>query len=181
MKRLICAVLMLITSACASPPLTSVATAETYVYKMGSGDRLRITTFGEPALSGDFAVTGTGVIAFPLIGDTAAAGRTQTELRDEITAKLGARFLRDPKVSVEVVNYRPVFVLGEVAKPGDFPYVERMSVYALIAKAGGFTFRANRKIVYIRHETETDEKAYALTGTLSVQPGDTVRIGERYL
>lgn len=169
----------------AMPVYAAMAPAATkapqpFIYLLGPGDRLRITTFGESALSGEFTVTGSGTLAFPLIGDVIAAGKPASQVRDEIRTRLGAQYLRNPNLTVEVINFRPVFILGEVAKSGEFPYVERMTVFTLIARAGGFTYRANRRTVFIRREREIYEHAYPLTGGLAVRPGDTVRIGERY-
>lgn len=178
-SALLCSLLVTV-PACATMPLAAPETAQSFIYRLGPGDRLRITTYGEPALSGEFAVSGSGTLAFPLIGDVAVAGKPASDVRDEIRARLGAQYLRNPNLTVEIVNFRPVFILGEVAKSGEFPYAERMTVFTLIARAGGFTYRANRKIVFIRRESEVEERAYQLTGSLSIQPGDTVRIGERY-
>lgn len=179
MIRIIVLALACLCTACAPIPLQQ-PDATAYVYKLGSGDRLRITVFGESTLSGEFAVDGSGAIAYPLLGQVAAAKKTTVELRDEITVRLGSKYVRNPKVSVEVTNYRPVYILGEIARPGEFPFVEGLSAIALIAKAGGFTYRANRKTIFIRHEQDTGEKAYALSGSLPIRPGDTIRVGERY-
>jgi polysaccharide export outer membrane protein len=120
------------------------------------------------------------MIAYPLLGQVGAATKTTGDIRDEITNRLGAQYLRNPKVSVEVANHRPVYVLGEVARPGEFAYVEGLTAFALVAKAGGFTYRANQKIIFIRHEANPSEQAYSLTVNVTIRPGDTVRIGERY-
>ncbi|MFM9976609.1 MAG: polysaccharide biosynthesis/export family protein [Sphingomonadaceae bacterium] len=179
MLRFIMLALLMLCAACTTlpdlaPPMPSS------IYKLGTGDRLRITVFGEPALTGEFALDGGGAIAYPLLGNVVAGDKSTLELGNEITARLGEAYVRNPRVSVEVLNYRPVYVLGEVARPGEFPFVEGLSAFALIAKAGGFTYRANRKVLFVRHEKDTAEKAYALTGSLAIRPGDTVRVGERY-
>jgi polysaccharide export outer membrane protein len=82
-------------------------------------------------------------------------------------------------VSVEVTNYRPFFILGEVQRPGSYPYAIDLTVMNAVATAGGFTYRANRSRVFIRHANAAEERAYDLTATTPVMPGDTVRIGER--
>jgi polysaccharide export outer membrane protein len=79
-----------------------------------------------------------------------------------------------------MVAYRPIYILGEVQKPGEYQFAEGMSVYGLVAKAGGFTYRANENVVFIRHDREAEERAYSLTSGAAVLPGDTVRIGARY-
>lgn len=180
MMRILSIALVLLCAACQTVPVQSIASSEPYVYKLGTGDRLRVTVFGEPTLSGEYALDGTGMIAYPLLGQVQAAAKTTGEVRDDITSRLGTQYVRNPKVSVEVANYRPVYVLGEVARPGEFPYAERLTAFALVAKAGGFTYRANQRIVFIRHESKASEQAYTLSGGLMIRPGDTVRVGERY-
>lgn len=88
--------------------------------------------------------------------------------------------MRDPRVTVNVASYRPVYVLGEVSNPGEYAYTERMTVYALVAKAGGFTYRANQNVAFIRHENEAQERAYSLTSGGAIMPGDTIRFEQRY-
>ena len=180
MFRVISISLMMMCTSCATVPVATADSSEPYVYKLGAGDRLKISVFGEPSLSGEYAVDGAGAIAYPLLGQVTAASKTTSALRQEIENRLGGQYVREPKVSVEVANYRPIYVLGEVARPGEFPYVEGITAYALVAKAGGFTYRANQKVIFIRRESMSDEQAYALSGRLTIRPGDTVRVGERY-
>ncbi len=112
-------------------------------YRLGAGDQVRITTFGEPGLTGDFRVDDSGKIALPLAGGAQASGRTPPELASTVAQMLQSSGLyRNPKVSVEVTQYRPVFVLGEVARPGQYPYQPGMTVLTAAAVAGGFTYRA---------------------------------------
>jgi polysaccharide biosynthesis/export protein len=147
-------------------------------YHLGSGDQLHITVFNEPDLTGNFLVGSQGTIAYPLVGDVHAAGLTVLEFTENLQNAL-RQYVRTPNVSVEVANYRPFFILGEVQRPGTYPYSANLTVLNAVATAGGFTYRANRSRVYIRHANEPDEKAYQLTITTPVLPGDTVRFGER--
>jgi|CXWL01.1.fsa_nt_gi polysaccharide export outer membrane protein len=147
-------------------------------YRLGPGDQLRITVFGEAELTGLFQVGSQGVIAYPLVGDVQGQGLTVIEFTERLQTALQA-FIRQPNVSVEVANYRPFFILGEVQRPGTYPYSANLTVQNAVATAGGFTYRANRGRVYIRHANEPAEHAYPLTITTPVLPGDTVRIGER--
>lgn len=166
-------------SACAATPaLAPPRTVEAGPYKVGAGDRLRVSTFGEASLSGEYAVDGEGMIQFPMFGAVSVAGRNLSEVRDDLTRRMAAELLKSPRVTVEIAAYRPVFILGEVAKPGEFAFSERMSATALIAKAGGFTTWANRKFLYVRQKGETAERAYALTPQLELLPGDEVRVAE---
>jgi protein involved in polysaccharide export with SLBB domain len=179
MKLITSILIALMLGGCAKIDLATEIPVTAYVYQIGPGDKLRISVFDEPQLTGEYAVTGAGVVAFPLIGDINAASQTVTEFRDQLRDKLGSKYIRDPKVTIEVLNFRPVYILGEVTRPGEFPYQERMSVYGLVAKSGGFTYRANQTFVYIRHEQDAEEKAIKLTSSTAVRPGDTVRVPDR--
>lgn len=179
MIRLILLTLAMALSGCAPKVLSQRDSVGNYQYRIGPGDRLKVTTYNEARLSGEFAVSADGIVAFPLTGDLPATGKTVIQFRDELQARLGSEFLRNPKISIELLNFRPVYILGEVAKPGEFAYAERMSVYALVAKAGGFTYRATKGFAYIRGENETDEKPVRVSSATAVYPGDTIRIPER--
>lgn len=147
-------------------------------YRLGPGDQLRITVFGEAELTGLYQVGSQGVIAYPLVGDVQAQGDTIIEFTERLQTALQA-YIRQPNVSVEVANYRPFYILGEVQRPGTYPYSANLTVQNAVATAGGFTYRASKNRVFIRHANETEERAYPLTITTPVLPGDTVRIGER--
>src|SRR5690606_27509411 len=134
--------------------------------------------FGEEELTGPFVVGSQGVIAYPLVGEVQATGLTVQEFTEQLQQEL-AKYIRQPIVSVEVTNYRPFFILGEVQRPGTYPYSARLTVQNAVATAGGFTYRANTRRVFIKHANETEEQEYLLTSTTPVLPGDTVRIAER--
>jgi protein involved in polysaccharide export with SLBB domain len=150
-------------------------------YRLGAGDKVRIIVFREDSLSGEFLVPGgEGKIAFPLIGDVQAGGLTVTQLQAELEGKLRDGFLKEPRVSIEVLNYRPFYILGEVAKPGEYPYTNGLTVLNAVATANGFTYRADTHKVYIKRANEPTEEEYKLTTSTPVQPGDTIRISERF-
>ncbi|MBA4228136.1 MAG: polysaccharide biosynthesis protein [Hyphomonas sp.] len=155
--------------------LSQIATA----YTLGSSDRLRVTVFGHPTLSGEFEVDGTGAISMPLIGQIAALGLSTPDLEGAIATKLADGYVLDPRVSVEVINYRPYYILGEVGRPGEYPYTSGLTVQNAVAAAGGFSYRANKRVVYIKSMDANQEIAYDLTPSTVVKPGDTIRIGER--
>lgn len=178
--RLLLTLMLLAVAACQSAPLSPTPPPALAGYRLAPGDRLRVDTFGEAALSGEFVIDSNGQIAFPLLGAVPAADRSADALATALTSGLAGKALREPKVTVQVIGFRPVFVLGEVAKPGEFAFVPDLSVFALVAKAGGFTYRADKGRVYIRHAGAKDEMAYRLDAATPVQPGDTVRIGERF-
>jgi polysaccharide export outer membrane protein len=139
---------------------------------------VRVTVFDEPTLTGPFVVGAQGTIAYPLVGSIRAAGLTLPEFTQALQRAL-AQYVRNPNVSVEVSNYRPFFILGEVVRPGTYPYSANLTVMNAVATAGGFTYRANRRRVFIRHAGGALELAYDLTPSMPVMPGDTIRIGER--
>lgn len=149
-------------------------------YHLGSGDKVRIIVYGEPTLTGEYSVSGSGTISFPLIGDVPAADRTIRELQSQIETKLSDGYLLKPQVSAEVLTYRPFYIMGEVNRPGEYPYSSALTVLKAVATAGGFTYRANSRRVYIKSGNASDERAYNLTSTTPVAPGDTIRIGERH-
>ena len=151
-----------------------------YDYRLGPGDKLRITVFGEDGLSGEFFVAGDGRISFPLIGEVSASGKTVNAVQAEIAAALRDGYLKDPRVSAEVLIFRPYYILGEVTKPGEYPYSNGMTVMNAVATAGGFTYRANQKYVYIKGAHEETERKVRLTDGLRLEPGETARIVERY-
>jgi polysaccharide export outer membrane protein len=170
--------LTLATAACSTVPSTPIEQAQPADYQLGPGDQLRITVFGETDLTGQFVVGSQGTIAYPLVGEVRAAGLTVAQFTTALQSSLQA-YVRQPNVSVEVANYRPFFILGEVQRPGTYPYSASLTVLNAVATAGGFTYRANEGRVFIRHANEQVEHAYPITIATPVLPGDTVRIGER--
>lgn len=150
-------------------------------YQLGAGDKLRVTVFNEPNLTGEYSVSSGGTVAFPLIGPVEAGSQTIEHLSQAITARLAEGYVNDPRVSVEVLNYRPFYILGEVSRPGEYPYVNGMTLEQAVAAAGGFTYRAKRSAVFLRRARATQERTAPLEGApVYVQPGDTIRVGERY-
>ncbi len=150
------------------------------VYRLDSGDKVRVTVYNEPTLSGEFSVSSNGTLSLPLIGEVAANKRSTDEIAAEVQRRLSDGYLRDPKVSMEVTTYRPFFILGEVKAPGQYPFASGITVMNAVATAQGFSPRAERKVAYIRRAGSTEEVPYKLSPDLRVQPGDTIRIGERY-
>jgi polysaccharide export outer membrane protein len=161
----------------APAPVTAPPLAD---YKLGAGDKVRILVYNEPNLTGEYTVNSAGLISFPLIGDVNALNRTTVDVRAELEQKLGSGYLRTPQVSIDVLSYRPFFILGEVNKPGDYPYSAGLTVLRAVATAEGFTYRADQRHVYLKHSGDSKETRYSLDSDIVVQPGDTLRIGERY-
>lgn len=157
-----------------------VAIAGLASYKLGPGDRLRVSVFNEEALSGEFFVDGTGMVSMPLIGEVLVEGLTVRDFQRKFEEELeNGEFLIDARVSAEVLNYRPYYILGEVQNPGEYPYSAGLTVMNAVATAGGFTYRANRRNVFVRSGEGGDEYRVELTPATKLEPGDTIRIGER--
>jgi len=149
-------------------------------YRLGVADKVRVNVFGEEALTGEFLVGGGGKISLPLIGEVQAAGLTISQFQNEVSNELRKGYIKEPRVSAEVLNYRPFYILGEVNKPGEYPYTNNLTVLNAVATAEGFTYRANKRMVYIKRAEDPAEQPYPLTPLTKVAPGDTIRIGERY-
>ncbi len=169
----------------AYPAITALAQAPTgsadQSYKLGAGDKLHIDVFGQPELSGNFVVDGSGSVQLPLVGQVKAAGLSSVEFEKEVAkAYQAGQYLKDPQVSVQVSDYRPFYIIGEVNKPGEYPYVNGMTVLNAVALAGGFTWRGDDSVVYIRRNGDTQERKYPADQTTNIRPGDVVRVGERY-
>ncbi|MBC6982489.1 polysaccharide biosynthesis/export family protein [Caulobacter sp. 17J80-11] len=162
------------------PAVETSAQVQNFEYRLGAADKLRVIVFGEETLSGEFVVSGAGTVSMPLIGEIKAAGLTVPQVQAAIEERLRDGYLKDPKVSTEVLNYRPFYILGEVKKPGEYPYTNALTVMNAAARAEGFTYRADTRRVFIKHANETAEREYPLTSSTPVAPGDTVRVGERY-
>jgi protein involved in polysaccharide export with SLBB domain len=149
-------------------------------YHLGSGDRIHIGVFGQSDLNGDYVVDGGGSVQLPLIGSVRAAGLTVAEFQKQLISKYSDGYLVNPNVEVDVVNYRPFYIIGEIKAPGQYPYVNGMSILNAVALAGGFTDRADKSEVYIRRNGSAKEIEYPGDETTKVNPGDIVRISERF-
>jgi polysaccharide biosynthesis/export protein len=149
-------------------------------YHLDTGDKLRVVIYGQEGLTNTYAIDASGMITVPLIGRVPARGRTPAGLAAEIAAKLRDGYIREPSVAVEVESYRPFFILGEVAAPGQYPYVPNMTVESAVAIAGGFSPRARRDTVTVTHTDVTGAVRFVVPLGTSIGPGDTVQVGERW-
>jgi polysaccharide export outer membrane protein len=188
-RHLLAGLFLLLATACSTAtPVTAIEPGPTQAgvvrevpaYRLGSADKLRVTVFGEEALSGEFLVNGSGQVSMPLIGEVQASGLTLPQFQERVAAALADGYLNEPRVSAEVLNYRPFYILGEVKKPGEYPYTAGLTVVNAVATAEGFTYRADTRRVYIKRADSTAENPYPLTTAIQVAPGDTIRIGERF-
>lgn len=154
-------------------------------YRLGSGDKVRVTVFGEADLSGEYEIDGSGVVAFPLIGEVKAIGGSARDLEKTIANKLLDGYLKNPVVSIEVLTYRPFFILGEVKRPGSYPYKNGLTVLNAVAMAGGYTYRAKQsRWLVTRGDKNTSKKEWQEkeieAGEFIVLPGDTIVVPERF-
>jgi len=149
-------------------------------YKLDAGDRLRVIVFGEMDLSGEYEVDGSGLVRLPLIGQVKAAGLALGEFEGMVKSALDEGYLRNARVSVEVINYRPFYILGQVNKPGEYPYVNGMTVLSAVALAGGYTYRANESNVYLRRRGSEEQRMIPADQVTRVQPGDIITVRERF-
>ncbi len=163
-----------------TPAPAIAATTSGDSYKLGAGDRIKVNVFGEDSLSGEFEIDGQGMVALPLIGNLKAGGIDVRAFERNISDKLKDGYLVNPRVSIEVLNFRPFFILGEVKNPGSYPYVNGLTVLNAIALAGGFTHRARTDRVLIRHGSDQKEQEFEAGEDGKVLPGDVLRVTERF-
>ncbi|MEM9168184.1 MAG: polysaccharide biosynthesis/export family protein [Pseudomonadota bacterium] len=191
MKKLIVMVFLGI-SACAAPKADpfaassnvaiSQAERESFLdkYELGASDQIRVMVYGEPQLSGQYLVNDRGRIIMPLIGEVTAAGLSIDELCEQITQELTDGYLVDAQVAAEIVEFRPYYILGEINNGGQFEFRVGMTVTKAIAAAGGFTYRANRSVAFIKRSGATDEVKVDISDGVRVEPGDEIRVKERF-
>ncbi|MGE0152925.1 MAG: polysaccharide biosynthesis/export family protein [Reyranellaceae bacterium] len=170
-----------------SQPLQySGADAETWLagteeYRLASGDRLRITVFGQPEMSREYQIDGAGRLAFPLVGTFNARGMTPGALEEALVDKLDPNYVRNAAVSVELLTFRPFYIVGEVKVPGSYSYVPGMTVLNAVAIGGGYTYRARENNFIVRRPSgEGRVTQLAATADTPLLPGDIVTVRERY-
>jgi polysaccharide export outer membrane protein len=158
---------------------SSPAVSQGYEYSLGTGDRLRVTVFRHENLSGEFEVDSSGRITLPLIGDLLVVNRSLDNVEQLVVSALKPNYLKNPQVSIEIINYRPFYIIGEVASPGSYPYVGGMRVITAVAMAGGFTYRAKEEDLLITRAKSNGKQERAGQET-PVLPGDVIEVSERF-
>ncbi|WP_185985562.1 polysaccharide biosynthesis/export family protein [Aureimonas mangrovi] len=148
-------------------------------YHLDTGDRVRVTVFEEEGITNSYSVDQAGYLSLPLVGTVPARGKTTRELQAAVAGQLRQGFLRDPDVSVEVEQYRPFFIMGEVQTGGQYSYVPGMTVQNAIAVAGGFSSRANQKSVDITRQVAGQVITGRVLTSDPIVPGDTIYVRER--
>lgn len=175
-RWIVASLLVAITCLIMVPP----ASADIADYRLGSGDRVRLTVYDEPDLSGEFTVNGTGRLSLPLVGLLNAEGLTARELERAIANKLKPDYVKNPDVTVEVMSYRPFYIVGEIKKPGSYPYVDGMTVINAVAVAGGFTYRAREGSFEIKRTIDGKLDTVRARPETQVAPGDVITVNERF-
>jgi polysaccharide export outer membrane protein len=163
----------------AAEPAPIAPPASAYVLQLG--DRVTVTVYDEPNLSGVYDVNPDGNLVLPLIGALNAVGHNPEVVAHAAESRLKrGKFLEEPHVTISVVEYRPVYVFGEVVKPGSYPYRTGLNALSMVTEAGGLTYRGSRSSVYIQHTGEQAWTEYPLLASVTILPGDLIRIPERY-
>lgn len=158
----------------------TAAEHENPIYRLDSGDKLRVNVFNEDTISGEYEVDGSGNIAVKLVGTVLAKNKTLAELSHDIEERLKEGYLKNPQVSIDVLNYRPFYVLGEVKEPGKYAFVNGMTVLNAIALAGGYTYRATENNVIVVRGNDSEHKEHRVDENSAVMPGDIIRVPERF-
>lgn len=180
--------LPLLTAACgtSAPPVTeaqrkALEAEAAAPPQLQAGEKIHVTVYGEPTLSGDYQIDPSGFVSLPLAGTVKAAGLTQEELEQALTAKFASGYLKNPKITVGITEFRPFYIVGEVDKPGAYPYTGGLTVLSAIAIAGGTTYRANQSRVLIQHAGEDSMHEYNTDLPIPILPGDIIQIPRRYI
>lgn len=173
----VCAQLVLVLAVATAT--TAAQTSYDSVYRLGPGDKLGLTVFNHEDLSGEHTIDGSGYVSIPLIGSVRAKGLTVAELEDAVVDKLKPDYLVNPRLSIQVLNFRPFYILGEVENPDSYPYVDGMSYLNAVAIAGGFTYRAKKKFAMVIHADSDNQEEVKVDMNMLVKPGDIIRIVER--
>jgi len=158
----------------------AILAAAAVPHRLQPGEKIRVTVYGEQGLSGEYEIDPSGFVSLPLAGTIQATGLTQKELEQKLTEQFSSEYLRSPKVTVSITQFRPFYILGEVEHPGAYPYTGGLNVLSAIAMAGGTTYRANRSKIYIQHAGENGLREYVASAAIPVMPGDVIQIPRRY-
>jgi len=150
-------------------------------YRLGAGDKIRVIVLQDTEFSGDYEVNAMGAISVRVLGPIQVVGMTLQELEDMLRERYRqGGYLVSPRLSVELVAARPFYIVGEISRPGQFPYVACLHVIQAIAIAGGFTRRASKSNVTIKRYFSTTAEEQAVTEDTLIEPGDVLRVPERY-
>jgi len=173
------AALMFALAGCAAAPVTEEPTPPLTAYRIGAGDKVRIAVLEMQDMTIETEVSHDGTIELPLVGALAIAGRTAPEVRTALSERLARDFIKDPKVNVEVTKYRAFYVLGQVNRPGGYPFEPELDIRKAVAIAGGFNRRADTDAAFLVRDVDgrNDRRLVGL-GT-RVFPGDVIEVDRR--
>jgi protein involved in polysaccharide export with SLBB domain len=150
-------------------------------YKLGAGDKIRVVVLADPEFNGEYEVDATGNISARMIGRLSVLGMTTAELETALTQRYrDGGYLRNPRLSVELVSARPFFIMGEIVKPGSYSYVAGLTVAQAIAIAGGYTRRASTSRLKIKRFGSPANTEESVTEDSTINPGDILRVPERF-
>lgn len=181
--------MLLMIGACGTPAERGVATqgdldalaaSATAAPRFQGGEKIKITVYNEPSLTGDYDVDPNGMVSLPLAGTVKAVGLTQAQLEKELAQKFRSEYLRNPKVTVTILQFRPIYIVGEVERQGEYPFKPGLNVLTAMAAAGGGTYRSSRSHVLIQHFGESGMKEYPQQASTMILPGDLIKVPERY-
>lgn len=150
------------------------------IFRLGVGDKLKVDVFGEQELSGESEINASGNAVLPLLGDVPAKGRTLDEFNATLRERLRGGYIKNPQISVQVLNFRPFYIQGEVRHGGEFPFKPGLSINDAVALAGGYTYRAVTSSIVLRRQGEAQGRAIPMDGTIPVLPGDNLLVEERF-
>ncbi|HKY19221.1 MAG TPA: polysaccharide biosynthesis/export family protein [Rhizomicrobium sp.] len=176
----VCVIGCVFLTACAMhlpPPLPGASTGG---YRLSTGDTIRVLVYNQQSLSNDFTVADDGTISVPMVGALKARGLTAQELEKDLYRRLDDGILVKPGVSIQLVQTRPVFVVGEVSKPGQYGYLTKLNVLGAVAAAGGFTVRADRSTVTVVRAVQDHPAEWTAGMFAELQPGDVVIVREQF-
>jgi polysaccharide export outer membrane protein len=191
LRLLLCVLLAMVTAGCSASgqfyeaqPAHYIATSSARPtagpYILGPGDRLRIKSYDDTNVTGEYEVNSAGFVSVPLVGQVKASGMTTRKLEDAITARLKNGIAKDPKINVEIATYASFYIYGEVKKAGVYPYQPGLTVADAIATAGGLTYRADENTIFLQHPGAGSQLIVPLGQPTRIAPGDNIRVAERF-
>ena len=160
---------------------TAATSAVNRPYTLHTNDQVHVQVYNEQTITGDYVVDSTGYLSIPVAGRVRAAGLTVAELERRVAAQLNGSILKDARVNIQVANYAPFYIRGEVKKPGEFPYKPGLTIADAVALAGGYTYRADEGSVVVRPTGSNRQITRPMDANPSVSPGDNITVPERFL
>ena len=177
---------LLVMAGCSSVASTQYAAYQEPVagsrpYTLHTNDQVHVQVYNEQTITGDYVVDSTGYLSIPVAGRVRAAGLTTAELERRVAAQLNGSILKDARVNIQIANYAPFYIRGEVKKPGEFPYKPGLTIADAVALAGGYTYRADEKSVVVRPTGSNRPATRPMDANPPVSPGDNITVPERFL